>query len=70
MFRKIIRENRHFLGSYHIYIYIYVFLNPLQIFLPCVEIISFINIYALLCIFKYRKSLHKFHRHFNFSSRL
>ena len=37
------------------------FLNPLQIFIPCVEILFFINQYFPLSIFKYRTSLRKFH---------
>ena len=43
-------------GSYHIIFF--VFLTPLWIFLPRLEIIFFINQYFLVCIFKYRTSLH------------
>ena len=39
--------------SYHINIF--VFLTPLQIFVPRLEMIFFINHYFLVCIFKYCK---------------
>ena len=55
---KLCDKNRHFWGSYHIYIYF--FLNPLRIFIPCVEILFFINRYFIVFIFKYRISLRKF----------
>ena len=46
-------------GSYDIYIC--VFLNPLQIFVPFVKIIFFMNRYFIVCIFKYRTSSREFH---------
>ena len=51
-------KNGHLLGSYHIYIC--VFLNPLWISVPRVKILFFTNNYFLVCILKYRTSLHKF----------
>ena len=52
-----VTETDTFLGSYCLYIF--VFLNPLWIFLPRMEIILIGNNYLLLCNFNYRSSLRK-----------
>ena len=41
-------------GSYRIHIF--VFLILLGVFVPCLEIIFFINHYFIVCIFKYHTS--------------
>ena len=51
-------KNGHFWGSYHIYIF--VFLTSLQIFVPHLERLFFINHYFIVCIFKYHSSSHIF----------
>ena len=51
VFRKIVWQNWHCCGSYHIHIS--VFLTPLRIFAPCLEILFFINNYFLVGLFKY-----------------
>ena len=49
-------KNRHLLGFVpHIYFFL---LTLLQIFVPHLEILFCINHYFILCIFKYRTSLH------------
>ena len=54
VFHGICDKNGQFLGSLpHIY---EVFLTPLQIFVPHLEILLFINHYFLVCIFKCCKS--------------
>ena len=56
--RRFLRENVTkpdiYWGSYRIHIF--VFLTLLQIFVPRLEIIFFINHYFLVSIFKYRTS--------------
>ena len=51
-----VTKTDNFWGSYHINIC--VFLTSLWIFLPCLEIIFFINPYFPVCIFKCRTSIH------------
>ena len=48
---KLFDKNGNFGGLYCIYIF--VFLTPLRIFVPRLEILFFINHYFLVCIFNY-----------------
>ena len=54
VFHKLCDKNGYFWGSY--VIFIFVFFNPLRIFVPRLKIFFFINQYFLVCIFKYNKS--------------
>ena len=59
-------KNGHFWVLYRIYTF--VFLTPFKIFVPCLEILFFINHYFLVCIFKYRTSLRESDWYFYFYS--
>ena len=50
-YTKLCDKNGNVWGLYDKYIC--VILNPIQTFVPCVEIIFFINHYFLICILKY-----------------
>ena len=49
----------HFWGLYHIHIFL--FLTSSLIFVPCLEVLFFMNQYFLACIFKYCTSTRVFH---------